>query len=149
MGDRLELINSKSYFQMIKSFESQSAERMKSAVFMIRRYITNMKTLLTESVENIIDDQYDNHWTEIIETNPKLFYGMIVDVPNFFYSLLKYRLGRDDGMEIEPFINLLKTFMIKVVLKAEKYQDHEIPKKQISQIIDSIEQDKVKKAILD
>ena len=58
-------------------------------------------------------------------------------------------MGRDDGMEIEPFINLLKTFMIKVVLKAEKYQDHEIPKKQISQIIDSIEQDKVKKAILD
>ena len=55
----------------------------------------------------------------------------------------------NDGTEIEPFINLLKTFMIQVVLKAEKYQDQEIPKKQISQIIDSIEQDKVKIAILD
>lgn len=39
--------------------------------------------------------------------------------------------------------------MTQVVLKAEKYQDQEIPKKQISQIIDSIEQDKVKIAILD
>ena len=58
-------------------------------------------------------------------------------------------MGIDDGTEIEPFINLLKTFMIQVVLKAEKYQDQEIPKKQISQIIDSIEQDKVKIAILD
>ena len=39
--------------------------------------------------------------------------------------------------------------MVQVVLKAEKYQDQEIPKKQISQIIDSIEQDKIKIAILD
>ena len=58
-------------------------------------------------------------------------------------------MGIDDGTEIEPFINLLKTFMVQVVLKAEKYQDQEIPKKQISQIIDSIEQDKIKIAILD
>ena len=92
MGDRLELINSKSYFDMIKSFESQSADRMKSAMFMLRRYIANMKTLLGESVENIIDDEYENNWIEIIETNPKLFYGMIVDVLNFFYSLLKERI---------------------------------------------------------
>ena len=39
--------------------------------------------------------------------------------------------------------------MIQVVLKAEKYQDQEIPKKQISQIIDSMEQDKIRIAILD
>lgn len=58
-------------------------------------------------------------------------------------------MGIDDGLEIEPFINLLKTFMVQVVLKAEKYQDQEIPKKQISQIIDSIEQEKIKIAILD
>ena len=93
MGDRLELINSKSYFDMIKSFESQSAERMKSAMFMLRRYIANMKMLLGESVENIIDDEYENNWIEIIDTNPKLFYGMIVDVLNFFYSLLKERIA--------------------------------------------------------
>ena len=77
---------------MIKLFESQSAERMKSAIFMLRRYIANMKTLLGESVENIIDDEYENNWIEIIETSPKLFYGMIVDVLNFFYSLLKERI---------------------------------------------------------
>ena len=52
-------------------------------------------------------------------------------------------------MEIGPFLNLLKTFMIQVVIKAEKYQDQEIPKKQIIQIIESLEQEKVKVAILD
>ena len=61
----------------------------------------------------------------------------------------KYRLGREDEMEIGPFLNLLKTFMIQVVIKAEKYQDQEIPKKQIIQIIESLEQEKVKVAILD
>ena len=92
MGDRLELVNSKSFFDMIGAFNGQSAERIKSAVFMIRRYIANMKTLFMESVENIIDGEYENNWVEIIESNPKLFYGMITDVLNFFYSLLKARI---------------------------------------------------------
>ena len=39
--------------------------------------------------------------------------------------------------------------MVQVVIKAEKYQDQEIPKKQIIQIIESLEQEKVKIAILD
>ena len=92
MGDRLELVNSKSFFDMINSFNGQSAERIKSAVFMIRRYIANMKTLFMESVENIMDEEYENNWVEIIESNPKLFYGMITDVLNFFYSLLKAQI---------------------------------------------------------
>ena len=93
IGDRLELINSKSYFEMVKSFGSQSAERTKSAVFMVRRYISNMKTLFMESVDNIIDEEYENNWLEIIEINPKLFYGMIIEILNFFYSLLKERIN--------------------------------------------------------
>ena len=92
MDDRLELINSESYFEMMKTFESQSESKMKSATFIIKRYITNMKTLLLESSESIIDKHYENNWTEIVETNSKLFYSMITDILNFFYDLLKERI---------------------------------------------------------
>ena len=58
-------------------------------------------------------------------------------------------MGEEDDLEVTPFNNLFKTFMVQVVLKAEKYQDQDIPKKQIVQIIESLEQEKVKIAILD
>ena len=39
--------------------------------------------------------------------------------------------------------------MIQVVIKAEKYHDLELPKKQILSIIESAPQEKIKTAILD